>query len=127
LVRYDSESRPTVKSSWFGVVAKYAGGGDTTLPGLFNRTYVIGSHNFAYGPDSIDLNCATNYPPHPPAVRPLNENDTAVFSGTTVKGHLCFAIAKNDADALVLYVDAPGCNTAKTKDTCTRQIWFALL
>jgi hypothetical protein len=108
------------------VVATYTGQGHTTLPALFKRTYVIGSHNVAYAPDSGDLNCATRFPPPPNAVRPLNENVTTVFPGTTVKGHLCFAIAKNDAKALVLYVDAPRCNTAKTRDTCTKQVWFAL-
>jgi hypothetical protein len=53
--------------------------------------------------------------------------DSAVYSGATVKGHLCFTVARNDAKTLVLYVDPPECNNPSAKvDPCRKQTWFAL-
>ena len=109
------------------VTAKFSGGGHTPVRELFERTYVLGSHHVFYSADSGDLNCAARMPQHPSnAARPLNEKTGDVFPETTVKGHLCFEVASNDLKALVLYVDAPGCNTSKTADTCTKRMWYAL-
>jgi hypothetical protein len=104
------------------IAATLKAGGHAPLKDLLGRLYVDGSHAAYYSPDSGDLNCAKTATPSR-LVRPLNETNTLVFSGRTVRGHLCFQIAKNDATSVVLYVDRPG---SKTSNTCTKQVWFAL-
>jgi hypothetical protein len=106
------------------VAAKYSGDGYAHLRSLLKRLYVTGSHSVYYEADSGDLNCAARLPST--SSKPLNETNTLVFPVHTVEGHLCFLIANNDAKALVLYVDRPGCNTSASHDNCTDRVWFAL-
>jgi hypothetical protein len=106
------------------IAATYGGGGYAPIRELTSRLYADGSHSVFYTPDAGDYNCAKSTAPRPR--RPLNETRALVFPGRTLKGHLCFLIAENDARSLVLYVDKPGCRTLKKYDDCTQRVWFAL-
>jgi hypothetical protein len=106
------------------VAAKFNGGGHAYVSDLFDRTFVTGLHRIAYEPDSGDLNCALSHSSR--LARPLNESVALVFSDHGKRGHLCFAVAENDVKTLALYVDAPGCNTSRTVESCAKQVWFAL-
>jgi hypothetical protein len=119
----EQRNPPHAREFRVSVTATYRGPGHATLQDLFDRTYVKGSHNVAYSADSGDLNCARQMPDDPwSAVRPLNQGQARdVFSGATVRGHLCFAVAANDAKTLALFVEPKGCSLA-----CTKRLWFAL-
>jgi hypothetical protein len=107
------------------IAATFKGGGHANVSDLFDRTFVSGSHRIAYEPDSGDLNCTpTRHPSR--LARPLNDSVALVFSEHGARGHLCFAVAENDVQTLALYVDAPGCNTSRTVESCAKQVWFAL-
>jgi hypothetical protein len=121
----DERQRPQNAQEFrVSISATFAGAGHTAMRDLFARAYVIGTHHVAYSADGGDLNCAARMPGDPwRAARPLNQRSGAdVFSGATVRGHLCFAVARNDAKTLVLFVHPPGCGL----NTCTKRVWFAL-
>jgi hypothetical protein len=107
------------------IAATLKAGGHAPLKDLLDRLYVDGSHNAFYSADRGDLNCAKSLTPSR-LVRPLNETGVLVFSERTVRGHLCFQIARNDARSVALYVNRPGCDTSPTYETCRKQVWFAL-
>jgi hypothetical protein len=108
------------------VVVGYAGRGDAAPAKLFARTYVSGRRPVAYSPVSGDLNCVATGGDPTRASRPLNQVTAHVFGGTTVGGHLCFAVSRRDARALRLFVDPPGCKPSATAPACERETWFAL-
>jgi hypothetical protein len=104
----------------------YSGAGYGRFGRLLKRLYVEGSGaSVFYLPDSGDLNCTAAR--GAPSARPLNEKRTLVFPGHKVRGHLCFFVSHRDAKTLALYVDKPGCNTARHGDDNCQDRWrFAL-
>jgi hypothetical protein len=92
--------------------ATYLGGGSTNFGPLMFSLKAMGAHNAGYG---VDDECASPLPD----LRYARDDDT--FSGQTVTGNLCFGIASNDADSLLLSV--PVGETALGSLT---YLWFAL-
>lgn len=86
----------------------YVGGGSSNLGDfLFDRELVAeGAHNAPYR----HIGCV----PPPPDLDLVGD----VFSGQTVTGDLCYEIASNDADSLMLQTYQSGGGG--------RTIWFAL-
>jgi hypothetical protein len=109
-------------------VVSFRGGGSADVRLDFaDRVFVIGSHRAPYhwdygtnacGPDEAKL--------PPPDLQPkVGSGGNSVFSGTTLSGHICFEVAKNDVSSLMLYVERPLPATATLGQQRTR-VWFAL-
>ena len=110
------------------LAATYTGSGYAHLQELSNRLNVSGSHDVFYRADSGDIGCAAKAAKHPSAasVKTLNKKNPDVFSGETVRGHLCFQIASNDVATLAFSADPPGCKNTATVEVCSLHTWFAL-
>lgn len=83
--------------------ASYTGGGSSTLDQYGDTLQTIGVHGFAY------RRCYEELPP--PVLVPY----ATVYSGQSIAGNVCYEIASNDADTLMLYYDG-----------YPRKLWFAL-
>jgi hypothetical protein len=79
----------------------YTGGGKGNLYSLVDMLHAVGSHNAPY--DMGDDPCGVFLP----APDLGNQGAGDVFSGRTVTGNVCFQIASNDADSLLLDVGDP--------------------
>jgi hypothetical protein len=99
---------PGAQYTLVNISGTYIGGGSTYANELFGAVRLQGVHNATYyGNECI--------PPSPRV--PYGD----VFSGQTVSGNLCFRIASNDADSLMLSVRE---EDPKTYNEVTT--WFAL-
>ncbi len=110
----------------------FKGGGSGNVGFDFGgRVFAIGSHNAPYKWTSGLNACApgeSKLPP-PDAISPAVEQDHAVFSGTTLRGHMCFEVAKNDVRSLRLYVTAHESMSGKPSvfdPNEPRPVYFAL-
>jgi hypothetical protein len=107
----DPENDPPPPGAQYTLVnisGTYIGGGSSYANELFGAVRMEGVHNATYyGSECI---------PPPPRV-PYRD----VFSGQTVTGNLCFRIAANDADSLMLSVSHEDPKTYSEVTT-----WFAL-
>jgi hypothetical protein len=114
-------TRPPAAAQDFMVFisATYRGGGKANLFDLADRLNVVGVHNAPYSL-TVGNACGPGRAKLPsPDLQTRFDHYEAVFSGQTVRGNICFQIAKNDARSLILYVAVPF-NGAK------RPAWFAL-
>jgi hypothetical protein len=90
------------------VSATYMGGGSSDLSVFPAALNTMGAHNAPYNLESSDC----EYQHLPPPVLPTYGS---VYSGQTASGNVCFQIASNDADSLMLYYDS-----------YPNKTWFAL-
>jgi len=108
------------------VTATFIGGGHAFANDLADRIYVIGKHNAPYqltsgngcGPGEVYL--------PPPDLEYTIGRDGQVFSGRTLRGHICFEVAKNDVSSLRLYVKRPLPANAALSGQQPSLVWFAL-
>lgn len=99
----------------------YSGGGKGNANLLLDfGLHAMGVHNAAYG--LIGDSCGLALP------KPSLEHVGNVYSGSTVRGHVCFQIAKNDARTLMLFTgnvkDQNGLELVHLDGL--RRVWFAL-
>jgi hypothetical protein len=83
----------------------------------------IGAHKAAY-PLTSGLNgCGPGEAKLPPPdLDKIIEREGQVFSGTILRGHICFEIASNDARSLSIYVNPLDTGNGPQ----SQRIWFAL-
>jgi hypothetical protein len=103
------------------VTATYAGGGSTLRHDLAGRISAIGKHRVPYPLASGLNNCGPGEAILPPPdIQP--KLDTTLFSGTTLRGHICFEVATNDVRSLRLYVEPP----LTVRGQRGKRVWFRL-
>jgi hypothetical protein len=103
------------------IAATYTGGGQTFTHDLAGRVYTVGAHKASYLLTSGLNNCGPGEAKLPPPdIQPTM--DSNVFSGTTMRGHICFEVASNDVRSLRLYVEPPETLGGKQG----KRVWFAL-
>jgi hypothetical protein len=97
----------------------YAGGGkdDVSLLRDFG-IHAEGAHHASY--DMTNDSCGNTVP------KPSLESASQVFSGQTIRGNVCFQIAKNDAHSLMLYTGNTKANELLVNLTNLKTVWFAL-
>jgi hypothetical protein len=106
------------------VAATFAGGGQSFVSGDFaRRLFVVGIHRAHYSLTSGLNGCGPGSAKLPaPDIQETIEQDRQVFSGTTLRGHICFQVATNDVRSLRLGV-SPVESLNGRRD---RTVWFAL-
>jgi hypothetical protein len=97
----------------------YIGGGRGNLATVRDfAPRAMGAHHASY---NLTDNSCSNYLPKPDLTRA-----SAVFSGQTVKGNVCFQIAKNDAKTLKLYLGYSQLAKDFLGPSKLKPVWFAL-
>jgi hypothetical protein len=87
--------------------------------GLFGvQLSVEGAHNSPYGLGDSRCGPGNARLPEPDFQSAQVEGEARVFSGQTVSGNICFMVAANDVDSLLLDYNDPAANPQDT--------WFAL-
>jgi len=123
--QYGSRTQPAhAQDVMLTVAATFAGGGQSFASGDFaGRVFVMGKHRAQY-PLTSGLNgCGPGSAKLPaPDAQTAFEQDSRVYSGTTLSGHICFQVATNDVRSLRLGVSPVETLNGKRG----RTVWFAL-
>jgi hypothetical protein len=119
-----SVSAPHAQDVMLTIVARFAGGGQSFASmDLGGRIFVIGRHRARYPLTSGLNDCGPGEAKLPPPdAQAAFELDRRVYSGTVLRGHICFQVARNDARSLRLGVSPVETLNGKRG----RTIWFAL-
>jgi hypothetical protein len=106
------QTPPGAQEYMAGLSVTYKGGGSAGVGiGLIGLVETIGSHRTSY--DTNTTPCPGPWPA--PSFRYTEQK---VFSGQTVSGNVCYQIAHNDADSLVMFV--------YSGENDSQKVWFAL-
>jgi len=100
------------------VALTYTGGGKDNAGDLVNYgLHAMGAHNAGY---NADTDSCGEWP------KPSLQHTGVIYSGRSVRGNICFQIAKNDAATLMLYSANRNIAGAFVQYKGLKKVWFAL-